>query len=188
MAILYCEIGEHLWTREGRGRPPKNCPEHKPVEEPKIKVNVSGRTSAKSPPEKKLSITDIIPEAGEYLEQQKKETLWCEGGAEGHEWQRESKRGKKPRFCPEHSQIGQVVRKAEMNRETLEKMRSDLLARIETQRQRIRAADAVDNIAYEEYCLDKEDETAFKKWMRYDTIMMHECEALAGMEKKLEAL
>lgn len=28
MPTLTCVLGGHEWVREGRGRPPKNCPEH----------------------------------------------------------------------------------------------------------------------------------------------------------------
>jgi hypothetical protein len=28
MQTLTCALGGHEWVREGRGRPPKNCPEH----------------------------------------------------------------------------------------------------------------------------------------------------------------
>lgn len=104
---LHCEIGNHSWTREvQRGKKPKNCPDHQPVKnEIKILTNSSVKKSIEdSMPEienYESKLENLIPGISEFLAQDKMETLICEVG--DHEWERESRRGKKPKRCPEHS-------------------------------------------------------------------------------------
>lgn len=109
MTIIRCELGDHLWDRPSqRGRPPRNCPSHQPEKhEIKILTNSSVKKSIEdSIPEIKnyeSSLENMIPGISEFLAQDKMETLICEVG--DHEWQRESRRGKKPKRCPDHLQI-----------------------------------------------------------------------------------
>jgi len=72
---LYCELGNHKWTREStRGRKPHNCDKHKPA---------------------------VIVQANSVV--QKKQTLHCEIG--NHSWERPSARGVKPHNCPDHKPV-----------------------------------------------------------------------------------
>jgi hypothetical protein len=94
MTALHCEIGNHMWFRDPQtGRPPKNCPEHMP-EKQEIKVTVKHETGPKT-------LSELIPGIDELLEQESMRTLHCEAG---HDWQAPRRRGRAPRYCPEHAQ------------------------------------------------------------------------------------
>jgi len=98
---LHCEIGNHSWIREvQRGRIPKNCPDHQPIKHD-IKLVSSSSEVHKAEKQVSSNLEHLIPGISEFLAQEKNEELWCEFG-EGHSWQRESRRGKKPRYCPTH--------------------------------------------------------------------------------------
>jgi hypothetical protein len=102
MPILYCEIGDHEWDRPSkRGRPPLNCPAHQPIDN---KIKIVSNSKDHQEDNKTSNLEHLIPGISEFLAQEKNEELWCEFG-DGHSWQRESRRGKKPKLCPEHSQI-----------------------------------------------------------------------------------
>jgi hypothetical protein len=103
MPILHCELGNHSWDRPSqRGRVPKNCPDHQPIKHD-IKILTFSETKESVEDDKHESnLEHLIPGISEFLAQEKTEELWCEFG-EGHSWQRESRRGKKPRCCPTHA-------------------------------------------------------------------------------------
>lgn len=77
---LYCETGNHKWTREStRGRKPTTCPKH-----PRV-VHVAQSNNA-----------------GEAIR-----TLHCEIG--NHSWERPAQRGRVPANCPEHAPVKVAV-------------------------------------------------------------------------------
>jgi hypothetical protein len=105
MPTLHCELGNHSWEREAkRGRVPKSCPDClKENNLWPIHKNVKITSNSKDHKEEKSSVDleQILPGISEFLAQDKMETLVCEVG--NHTWERESRRGKKPKRCPEHS-------------------------------------------------------------------------------------
>ena len=99
MAVLHCEIGNHLWTRDAqRGRPPKNCPEHQPPKEEKIKIVSSAYKTVSGP----RTVEELVPGLAEALAEENMRTLHCEYGG-GHDYEAPRRRGRVPRFCPEHT-------------------------------------------------------------------------------------
>lgn len=99
MPTLHCNIGNHdYWRDPQRGKPPLNCPEHKPEKPVAILHRHTGDLST-APAVARLNATDLVPGLAEALAEQRMETLQCEMG---HEWQRERQRGKRPSRCPEH--------------------------------------------------------------------------------------
>lgn len=102
MTTLHCEIGNHSWERESqRGRPPKNCPDHQSIKDKiKIKSNINPKKSSKEKWE------ELLPGVSIVIQEQwnKIRTYHCEHD-EGHDWEGESKRGRPPRFCPEHREL-----------------------------------------------------------------------------------
>ena len=105
MPTLHCELGNHDWEREAkRGRVPKNCPDHQPLKPITVfqRSGSLGRERKEQEDNKTSNLEHLIPGISEFLAQEKNEELWCEFG-DGHSWQRESRRGKKPRCCPTHA-------------------------------------------------------------------------------------
>jgi hypothetical protein len=88
---LICDIGNHKWTRTPtRGRKPTKCPKHRTVAIVTHRIaNVS--QSNKAVDTETVSMTK----------------LHCQLG--NHDWERESKRGRKPINCPVHAPVKTVV-------------------------------------------------------------------------------
>lgn len=99
MPILHCNIGDHDYFREPqRGKPPLNCPEHRPAKPPVLLKKVAALKAEPNPP---AGVPIELREAMKAAELElRTETLICEVGP--HEWQRERTRGKRPSRCPEH--------------------------------------------------------------------------------------
>jgi hypothetical protein len=129
MPILHCEVGNHDYFRDSqRGRLPKNCKDHMPEKDIKIISSV-----AKSLDMAKTHEYEFSPHTQELLGQLKAATekpttreLRCEHG-DGHMWQAGRRRGRPPRFCPEH--LPSVPQKP-AQRESNTKNQSTLLAAI----------------------------------------------------------
>jgi hypothetical protein len=123
MPILHCEIGNHDWERESkRGRLPKNCPEHSPIKD-EIKLihsNQFNLTLADIKESSEEKWEKLLPGVSDYLNE-KTRIYHCEHG-EGHDWTGESKRGRPPRFCPEHRELYSEGPKLRGDRETTKSM------------------------------------------------------------------
>lgn len=185
MTQLYCEIGKHTWHRDPqRGRPPLNCPTHQ-LAKPDIIVSVK-----KDIPVKPKSVIDSIPGLSELLKQDEYETLICEEN--GHEWQRKRARGKKPRFCPDHSHIGVVVLKVELTEKSREEKTNELLARISAQEERVKIAVDTNDIIYQEFMreggINNNNDSPFKNWMKVNSRLLGEVTSLKARESELAAL
>lgn len=88
---LTCAYDGHRWRRPvKRGRKPRYCPKHTPDTTKPEPVPVAPE------PEPEPEPKPASRKRSKYV------TLWCESG---HEWQRECKRGRAPRMCPEHTAI-----------------------------------------------------------------------------------
>jgi len=184
MTALYCITGGHIWHRDAQiGRPPKNCPEHQPVKE-EIKVISSSFKKDDTPVVR--SVVDMVPGLADLLKENEFETLICE--IDQHEWQRKRVVGKKPRFCPEHSPVGQVVRRVERIEVNREEQTAALLARISAHAERVRAAEGTDNIAYQSYMQNKDNTESFNNWLRMNTTLLNEVTALRTQETNLERI
>ena len=179
LTTLVCEHDGHIWQRESqRGRPPKFCPEHKPEDVIKT-VKVQSNATEHKP----KSILDLVPGLEEVLAQDNMQTLHCQAG--DHDWQRQSQRGKRPRNCPSHAQIGQVVRKVELTQENREKNREEIVETIGRLSSRVQQAEIIDNIAYTHFLQNTEDDELFVKWLRENRKLLSEVIALRTNEHKL---
>lgn len=103
---LFCENGQHWWKRESqRGRPPLNCPKHRPAP-----VKKSAPQTVELYCEEGNHTWDWVKRGFEPINcpqhREKKvtaprtEELYCEAGK--HKWIWTVSRGRKPRRCPEH--------------------------------------------------------------------------------------
>lgn len=185
MPTLHCQIGNHdYWRDPQRGRPPLNCELHQPIK-PDVKISVK-----KDIPVKTKSVIDSIPGLSELLEQNEYQTLICEEN--GHTWQRRKARGRIPRFCPDHSHIGVVVRKVELSERNREEKTNKLLARISAQEERIKIASDTNDIIYQEFLraggINNSDDTSFKNWMKVNSRLLSEVTSLRARESELTAL
>jgi hypothetical protein len=99
MTILKCEFDGHEWEREAqRGRPPRFCPDHRPIEDQKPKVEVRQTLPANTP----RSIEELIPGISELIAQEEGQVeLWCQFG-EGHSYMAPRRKGRRANFCPTH--------------------------------------------------------------------------------------
>lgn len=180
MMVLHCEAGNHEWERESRrGRPPINCPEHT-VDKPVVIRQKQAVKASDTPAE----ISPIM------------RWLACEGdperGIEAHMYQAESKRGRKPRFCPEHTPvIDPIERQRKSQQKSIEKKneqeRELILTQIPIMRERVKSTESEDDVAYDAYMKTKSDDD-FKNWMRKNSILMGEVTALTAREAKLEVI
>jgi hypothetical protein len=181
---LVCQEGNHeFWAPVQRGRPPKFCPEHRfvPVKailigsEPHILMSTAGPS---------VDIESVIDATPATVE------TWCKGGQ--HHYQRERKRGKSPLSCPEHSVIGAIERKRELEQQKKEKAQKALQESIEGLSARVQAAEVVDQDAMAKLIAaggaDSADEETFKQWLRANSVLLHEVEALRSRERKLSEL
>jgi hypothetical protein len=177
---LTCQAGHTFWRKKQRGRPPIWCDEHKPVkDQPRaiLRPNLQRQTS----PSK--SVLDTIPGLKQALTM---ETLFCEIGQ--HEWERESKRGRKPSNCPEHTSTGAIVRKVEKAQENKQKVREGLETAIAGLSARVAAATEIDDAAYLKLRQNPADEGSFKQWLRVNSRLLNEVVALRYQENKLQQI
>lgn len=184
MTILKCEFDGHTYERPSqRGRPPKFCDLHKP------KVDVVKITSspAQNPAEKSTSVFDLVPGLEELVQQDKMRTLWCEHG-DGHEYQQESRRGRLPRFCPEHRE--QALKSSNnqsrvISPEKKEEAQKKLEEAIQYHSQRVLSAEEADNEAYALLRQKSADDDIFNNWLRKNSMLLSEVIALRSQETKL---
>ena len=184
MTILKCAYDGHEYERPSqRGRPQKYCDLHKPADKPIIhtKINLNKIETPKS-------VTDIVPGLADLLEEENTEELVCEFPGGAHPWQRKKQRGRRPRFCPDHKQVGEAVRREEAVQANYEAEKNTLLARIAAQGERVEGAGKLDDEVYEAFSRNPANEIAFKEWMKYNTRLMNEIISLRTTENKLEKL
>lgn len=174
----FCQSGNHWYERESRrGRPPLNCPEHT-IEKPTVVIT--------RPVNKIKTSIDLVPGLAEALEQEKMEELYCEAG--NHNWSRISKRGAKPKSCPEHSVQGEIIRKVVKGQINREKSREELTSAVAALSARVALATGVDDAAYLTYRANPADEKLFKQWMRVNSRLLGEVTAFRAQQNKLERL
>lgn len=181
MMTLWCEGGEHEWTRESRrGRPPLHCPEHTPEKPTVIRVE---RPVKDSPAE--------ASPAGPKMRY-----VLCQGhpekDIEPHLYLAESKRGRKPRWCEDHAPVlDPVERQKQYQANRAERKNEEELTRLiklvpETKENVEKVAEE-DDALYLLFCKTHSDED-FKRWIRMNSRLLGHVTALRAQENKIEML
>lgn len=214
---LICEHdGHEWWAPVQRGRPPRFCPDHNPnrkkysypfeletqtekdaawkrqqkaekdllVPVKAIPIGAEPRILMSSPPKAPIQIESVIEAAPTLRE------VYCHEGE--HTWLAPIKRGKPPRNCAKHAVKGAIERKGELDQQKKEMAQEALQESIEHLSARVAAAEIVDGDAMAKLIAtggaDDADEGTFKQWLRANSNLLHEVEALRSRERKLYAL
>jgi hypothetical protein len=194
--IIHCQIGNHDYEIPSRrGRPPLNCDLHKPIKQD-IKITSS---SAQTSPEKSTSVFDLVPGLQELVQKSNMKTYICQYG-DTHEFQQESRRGRPPRFCPEHREQALISANSQpkvISPEKKEEAKKKLEEAIQYHISRVVTAEEADETAYAQLStMSREssrwgfnnDESIFNNWIRKNSVLLNEIISLRSNESKLAAL
>lgn len=180
--LLRCKHDGHIWHAPiQRGRPPKFCPEHDPK-----KLCAEQHKKALDKHQSRIIHATEADGPGEIFLRE----VYCHEG--NHTWLAPVKRGKPPRNCPEHAVKGAIERKGELDQQKKEKAQIELQESIEYHATRVQAAEVVDRGTMAKLIeaggADGADEETFKQWLRANSVLLHEVEALRNRERRLMEL
>lgn len=195
---LYCEIGQHSWLRDiQRGKPPKNCPEHKsilpdksPTEELYCKIGQHTWIWTRRRGRKPSSCPDHLPTLSRPISETRPKKCWCQSGQ--HEFEIPMRRGKSPLNCPEHAVTGRKQRDEELAQEKKEKAQKLLQDDLARKSVRIEEATRLDREAM--HNLEREGGAnkcsidTFNRWLKTNRRLLNEVLSLRATERKLEIL